>query len=78
MAGINLLKINGQSLVISCQPSVTVMEQKRANVSHCRSGSLNEGTKKNTELYSQQLTVLREFPKAHGYLDLFPAGPNKI
>ena len=31
---INLLKINGQSLVISCQSSVTVMEHQRANVSH--------------------------------------------
>ena len=31
---INLLKINGQSLVISCHSSVTVMEDQRANVSH--------------------------------------------
>ena len=31
---INLLKINGQSLVISCQSRVTVMEHQRANVSH--------------------------------------------
>ena len=31
---INLLEINGQSLVISCQSSVTVMEHQRENVSH--------------------------------------------
>ena len=31
---INLLKINGQSLVISRQSRVTVMEHQRANVSH--------------------------------------------
>ena len=31
---INLLKINGQSLVISRQSRVTVMEHQRTNVSH--------------------------------------------
>lgn len=35
---INLLEINGQSLVISCQSSVTVMEHDSTNISHWMRG----------------------------------------